>query len=246
MKGAVLLLLCGLCFVPPSAAWAATPAAAATTAGAPDHPALAPGLDRHDLSYAIGYRIGSQLSDDRPKVDMPTLLRGIKAAYARQPPTVSMSVMQHQLHVLAQQMHRQAMQSFHRMAEHNAEASAAFMRNNRDKPGVVSLPSGVQYKVLKAGHGAAPTLSSTVVMNYRGALVGGMEFDSTWAHGKPVTYAVNKMLPGWRKVLPRMHVGAHWKVFIPPDQAYGERGQLPRIGPNEALVFDIQLLDVKP
>src|SRR5690625_1553546 len=107
MKGAVLLLLCGLCFVLPSAAWAATPAAATTTAGA-QHPALAPGLDRHDLSYAIGYRIGSQLSDDRPKVDMPTLLRGIKAAYARQPPTVSMSVMQHQLHVLAQQMHRQA------------------------------------------------------------------------------------------------------------------------------------------
>src|SRR5690625_3157504 len=130
MKAAVPLLLCGLCFVPSSAARAVTPAAAATTVRAPDRPALAPGLDRHDLSYAIGYRIGSQLSDDRPKVDMPTLLRGIKAAYARQPPTVSMSVMQHQLHVLAQQMHRQAMQSFHRMAEHNAEASAAFMRNN--------------------------------------------------------------------------------------------------------------------
>lgn len=243
MKGVVPLLLCGLCFVLPSVACAVTSADATTTAGSPENPVS--GVDRHDLSYAIGYRIGSQLSDDRPKIDMPTLLRGIKAAYARQPPTVSMSVMQHQLHVLAQQMHRQAMQSFQRMAEHNAEVSAAFMRNNRDKPGVVSLPSGVQYKVLETGHGAAPTLSSTVVMNYRGALVGGMEFDSTWAHGKPVTYAVSKMLPGWRKVLPRMHVGAHWKVFIPPDQAYGERGQLPRIGPNEALVFDIQLLEVK-
>src|SRR5699024_8860987 len=185
MKGAVLLLLCGLCFVPPSAAWAATPAAAATTAGAPEHPALAPGLDRHDLSYAIGYRIGSQLSDDRPKVDMPTLLRYIKAAYAREPTSEATKVLQHQLHVVCKQMHRQAVQSFQRMAEHNAEVSAAFMRNNRDKPGVVSLPSGVQYKVLEAGHGAAPTLSSTVVMNYRGALVGGMEFDSTWAHGKP-------------------------------------------------------------
>ncbi|HET7267529.1 MAG TPA: FKBP-type peptidyl-prolyl cis-trans isomerase [Oleiagrimonas sp.] len=225
--------------------WAVDPAAAGSAVNA-SKPSAGSVLDRHQVSYAIGYRIGSEFADDDPKIDMPTLLRGLKAAYARQPPTVSMPVMQHQLDVLAERMHQQAMASFQRMAQRNARTSAAFMRSNAKKPDVVSLPSGVQYKVLQVGHGAAPTLSSTVVMNYRGSLVNGMEFDSTWAHGKPVTYAVGNMLPGWRKVLPRMHVGAHWKVFIPPAQAYGERGQLPRIGPNEALVFDIQLLGVKP
>jgi FKBP-type peptidyl-prolyl cis-trans isomerase FklB len=111
---------------------------------------------------------------------------------------------------------------------------------------VVQLPSGIQYAVIRKGDGKTrPAVTSTVTVNYRGMLVDGTEFDSSWAHGAPVSFAVNRVIRGWQDVIPRMHVGDRWKVVIPPQLAYGERGQLPRIGPNEALVFDIELLDVK-
>jgi FKBP-type peptidyl-prolyl cis-trans isomerase FklB len=120
------------------------------------------------------------------------------------------------------------------------------MAQNRKKPGVVQLPSGIQYAVLSRGTGKrSPTASSTVPVNYRGMLIDGTEFDSTWAHGAPVSFTVKNVLPGWQDVLPRMHVGDRWKVVIPPRLAYGENGELPRIGPNEALIFEIELLDIK-
>lgn len=243
MKAVIIVFLGALGPVAPALASGAGPASASSTKGAAQASSMA--LNRHDVSYAIGYRFGSEFADGHPDVDLTTLIRAIKDAYARQPPAVSMPVMHRQMDMLGRQMQRQAMAEFHQLARENARKSAAFMHKNGNRPGVVTLPSGVQYKVLQKGQGVAPTPDSTVVINYRGSLINGMEFDSSWAHGKPVTYAVNNMLPGWRDVLPRMHVGARWKVFIPPGQAYGERGQLPRIGPNEALIFDIQLLDVK-
>jgi FKBP-type peptidyl-prolyl cis-trans isomerase len=119
------------------------------------------------------------------------------------------------------------------------------MAKNRAEPGVVQLPSGVQYAVIKQGQGgASPDANSKVTVNYRGMLIDGTEFDSTWAHGQPVSFQVNGVIPGWQDVIPRMHVGDRWKVVIPPKLAYGEQGALPRIGPNEALVFDIELLAI--
>jgi FKBP-type peptidyl-prolyl cis-trans isomerase FklB len=101
--------------------------------------------------------------------------------------------------------------------------------------------------VLNQGTGTtSPTVSSLVTVNYRGMLIDGTEFDSTWAHGAPVSFPVNGVISGWRDVIPRMHVGDRWKVVIPPQLAYGGDGMLPRIGPNEALVFEIELLDFKP
>jgi FKBP-type peptidyl-prolyl cis-trans isomerase FklB len=101
--------------------------------------------------------------------------------------------------------------------------------------------------VIKKGDSTVnPDVDSLVTINYRGMLIDGTEFDSTWAHGHPASMAVDKMIRGWQYVIPRMHVGDRWKVVIPPQLAYGEQGALPRIGPNEALVFDIELLDIKP
>lgn len=211
----------------------------------PAHAASAsPAPDRGKVSYAIGYRIGSEVAAGRQDVDLSTLIRAIRDAHAGRAPAVPAADMERQLDLLAARMHRQAEDAFRRQAEENAAGSRRLLAANARKPGVVTLPSGVQYRVLTKGEGRSPGPDSTVKINYRGALANGMEFDSSWAHGKPVTYAVRDMLPGWRDVLPRMHVGARWEVVIPPDRAYGERGQLPRIGPNEALVFDIQLLDV--
>jgi FKBP-type peptidyl-prolyl cis-trans isomerase FklB len=202
--------------------------------------------DKVKLSYAIGYQIGSQFADGQPVVEIPVLLQAIKDAYAKRQPTVSMQDMHQQLQRLNQQMHADALAEFKRIAAANARKSAAFLAHNRKQPGVVQLPSGIQYSVLSKGSGAVhPTVNSTVVVNYRGMLIDGTEFDSTWAHGAPVSFTVDKVIRGWQDVIPRMHVGDRWKVVIPPQLAYGETGALPRIGPNEALLFEIQLLAIK-
>ena len=111
--------------------------------------------------------------------------------------------------------------------------------------GDLTSSSGLIYHTITEGTGRSPMATDTVKVHYRGTLLDGTEFDSSYAHGKPVTFTVNRVIPGWQEVIPRMHVGDKWKVVIPPSQAYGERGELPRIGPNEALVFDIELVDIK-
>lgn len=208
------------------------------------HAAVA-ALDKSQLSYAIGFQIGSQFADGSPAVDVPTLERGIEDAYHKRHPSVSIAQMRAQLRALEMQMRNQALSDFEKLAETNARKSAQFMAQNSRQPGVVQLPSGIQYQVLTRGSGrVSPSATSRVTVNYRGMLADGTEFDSTWAHGAPATFNVSGVIPGWRDVIPRMHVGDRWKVVIPPSLAYGERGALPRIGPNEALVFDIQLLDI--
>ena len=203
-------------------------------------------LDKTKLSYAIGYQIGSQFANGEPDVDIPTLQKAIQDAYSKKQPSVSMQDMHDQLQRLDQDMHSKAVAEFKRIAEANARKSADYMQRNRQQPGVVQLPSGIQYTVLKKGEGTvSPKVTSQVTVNYRGMLVDGTEFYSTWAHGAPVSFAVDKVIRGWQYVIPLMHVGDRWKVVIPPNLAYGTAGALPRIGPNEALVFEIELLDVQ-
>jgi FKBP-type peptidyl-prolyl cis-trans isomerase FklB len=204
-------------------------------------------LDKHKLSYAIGYRIGTQFTDGDFPVDMAVLQKAIEDAYSKRPPAVSKEDMYEQLVALGERMHEQAMAEYKRIAAENAHKSADYLSHNASLPGVVQLPSGIQYSVIKKGDGTVnPGIDSLVTVNYRGMLVDGTEFDSTWAHGAPVSFTVNGVIRGWQYVIPRMHVGDRWKVVIPPALAYGERGALPRIGPNQALVFDIELLDIKP
>ena len=203
--------------------------------------------DKAKLSYAIGYQIGSQFANGKPDVDIKVMQQAIRDAYAKRLPTVSMHDMHEQMQRLNQQMRTDAQAEFKRVAAANASRSAAFLAKNRQRPGVVQLPSGIQYAVMSKGTGTvSPTVHSMVTVNYRGMLIDGTEFDSTWAHGAPVKFTVNKVLPGWQDVIPRMHVGDRWRVVIPPNLAYGGNGELPRIGPNEALVFEIELLDIAP
>lgn len=216
------------------------------SASSPSQPPLVK-LDKHKLSYAIGYRIGSQFSEGDFPVDMAVLQKAIEDAYAKRAPSVSKEDMYNQLVSLGERMHEQALAEFNRIANENAKKSADYLSHNATLPGVVQLPSGIQYSVIKKGDGAvSPGIDSLVTVNYRGMLIDGTEFDSTWAHGAPVTFTVDKVIRGWQYVIPRMHVGDRWKVVIPPSLAYGEHGALPRIGPNQALVFDIELLDIKP
>ena len=132
------------------------------------------------------------------------------------------------------------------LGEANKKDGAAFLAANKSKDGVVTLPSGLQYKILQAGAGPKPAATDTVTVNYRGTLINGTEFDSSYKHGQPATFAVNAVIKGWTEVLQLMPVGSKWQLFIPPDLAYGERGAGNDIAPNATLIFEVELMSITP
>jgi FKBP-type peptidyl-prolyl cis-trans isomerase len=203
--------------------------------------------NRAELSYALGYEAGRDLGQRKLDIDIATVLRGVQDGYSSRKPAYAPQEMQQVIHAMQQKMVAEARVAYEKLAASNLQKAREFFAKNKAKQGVVTLPSGVQYKVLENGKGnKSPAIDSKVTLQYRGEFLDGMVFDNTEDRGKPVVFPVNQMIPGWRQIITRMHVGDHWQVFIPPDQAYGIRGDLPRIGPNEALVFDIHLLDVDP
>jgi FKBP-type peptidyl-prolyl cis-trans isomerase FklB len=199
------------------------------------------------LSYALGYEAGRDLGQHGLQIDIAAVLRGVQDGYGQKKPAYSPQDMQQVIAAMQQKMIAQARAAYAKLATDNLARSQKFFAQNKLQKGVVTLPSGVQYKVLEDGHGEkSPTLNSEVMLQYRGAFLDGTVFDNTYDRGQPVEFPVDQMIRGWQQVITRMHTGDHWQVFIPPQMAYGERGQPPRIGPNEALVFDIRLLDTKP
>ena len=132
----------------------------------------------------------------------------------------------------------------HAAADENVKTGAAFLAANKSKPGVTTLPSGLQYKVLTAGTGPKPTASDTVTVNYRGTLISGKEFDSSYKRGQPATFPVGGVIKGWTEALQLMPVGSKWQLFIPADLAYGDRGAGGDIGPGETLIFEVELLSI--
>ncbi|WP_408608949.1 FKBP-type peptidyl-prolyl cis-trans isomerase [Aquicella siphonis] len=127
----------------------------------------------------------------------------------------------------------------------NATAGASFLNENKNKPGVVTLPDGLQYKIIKEGTGAKPTANDTVTVNYAGRLIDGTEFDSSYKRGEPATFPVSGVIAGWTEALQLMKTGSVWELYIPANLAYGEYGAPPVIGPNETLIFKVELLSVK-
>jgi len=213
----------------------------------PPKTSATPVTDRAELSYALGYEAGLDLGQRKLDVDINTILRGVQDGYSRKNPEYSPQTMQRVLQAMQSRMVAEARAAYQKLATDNLQKARAFFAENGKKKGVVTLPSGVQYKVLDgSGGNKSPTVDSEVTLQYRGQFLDGTVFADTADSGKPAVFPVNQMIPGWRQIITRMHVGDHWQVFVPPDQAYGIRGDLPRIGPNEALVFDIQLLGVKP
>ncbi|MGH8145518.1 MAG: FKBP-type peptidyl-prolyl cis-trans isomerase N-terminal domain-containing protein [Rhodanobacteraceae bacterium] len=214
----------------------------------PPKSSAAPAANRSELSYALGYEAGLDLGRRKLDVDIATILRGVRDGYSRSKPEYSPQAMRQVIEAMQHKMIAQARAAYQKLAAANLQKSQSFFTTNKSKSGVITLPSGVQYKVLKKGDdgGKSPTINSQVTLQYRGAFLDGTVFNNTEDRGKPVVFPVRYMIPGWRDVITRMHVGDRWQVFVPPDQAYGIRGDLPRIGPNEALVFNIRLLGVKP
>ncbi len=206
------------------------------TATAAKKPATAPLVlttPKQKASYAIGTSIGRKLHDDDLDVDTTVLMRALKDAMAGNKPVLGDDEMRSALMEFQQQASKNA-------ALKNKTAGDAYRAANKTKEGVVTLPSGLQYKILQAGTGPKPSASDSVVCNYRGTFVDGKEFDSSYKRGEPATFPVKGVIKGWTEALQLMPVGSKWQLVIPPDLAYGAEGR-PGMPPNETLVFEVSL-----
>jgi len=197
------------------------------------------------VGYAIGIQIGSQLAQTKESLDTDALILGINDALAQNKPKLTNEEMQQAKMAFQQEVQAKAQKQIAELAQKNKAEGEAFLAANKTKEGVVTLPSGLQYKVLKEGTGATPTVTDTVVTHYTGKLINGQVFDSSVQRGEPATFPVNGVIPGWTEALQKMKVGGKWELVIPADLAYGERGAGQAIAPNSVLVFEIELLDIK-
>jgi len=196
---------------------------------------------KEKMSYVIGMDIGNNLKKQSIDVDPNILARGIQDALSAVKPLLTEQEIQNTLTTF--QKERAAKQEG--VAKKNKNEGEAFMTANKKKEGVKALASGLQYKVIKAGTGKKPNINDSVTTHYRGTLVDGTEFDSSYKHGQPVTFPVSGVIAGWTEALQLMQEGAKWQLFIPPNLAYGERGTGGVIGPNATLIFEIELISVQ-
>jgi FKBP-type peptidyl-prolyl cis-trans isomerase FklB len=227
----------------PAAKPASTPAAKSTTGTA-----TAPELktDKEKGSYAVGLNIGASLKQQPVDLDLPSVLRGIRDAHDGNKPLLSDQEVEAELKILQTQATQKRDAELQKAGEANMKEGQAFLAANKAKDGVVTLPSGLQYKILTTGTGDKPTASDTVVCNYRGTLVNGTEFDSSYKRGKPAEFPVGGVIKGWTEALQLMPVGSKWQLVVPSELAYGSRGAGGgAIGPNETLVFEVELISIK-
>lgn len=208
-------------------------------------PAMAQDLEteKGKLSYAIGWDIGEDIKQRGAEFDVESLISAIRDSAAGSDPQVSPEEMVSLLTALQQRVRQEQQEAFIALAEENQAAAEQFLAENVSKTGIVELPSGVQYRIIEEGEGARPGMESTVKVHYRGSKLNGLEFDSSFARGVPEEFAVNTVLRGWQEVLPLMKTGSTWQIFVPPELAFGARGN-PPVGPNEALQFDLKLIEI--
>ncbi|MBN2571076.1 MAG: FKBP-type peptidyl-prolyl cis-trans isomerase [Ignavibacteriales bacterium] len=203
------------------------------------------------VSYGIGFDIGSNLKSQQIVVKINSFFRGIKDAYTAAEPLMTQeemikALMEFQQKIRDQQSEQiiQGNDSLKNLAEQNLKEGEEFLKKNGTQEGVVTLPSGMQYKILKQGTGETPAFTDKVVTHYRGYFIDGTEFDNSYQRGEPTTFEVMGVIPGWTEALQLMKVGDKWQLFIPANLAYGLQGAGSVIGPNELLIFEMELLEV--
>ena len=211
-------------------------------AHAEDAPALK--TRQQMVSYGIGVNIAKSFKRDAVEFDMDLLVRGMKDGLAGQPLLMPEAELRKVMNDFQGELRRKALENRQLEAAENKKKGAAFLAENKGKEGVVTLPSGVQYKVIKAGDGKQPTEADTIECEYRGTLLNGTEFGST-APGKPATLKMAILPVGWKEAMKLMPVGSRWQIYVPAQLAYGARGAGGEIGPNETLIFEVALLDIK-
>lgn len=199
--------------------------------------------DKGKLSYAVGWDIGQDIQRRGAEFDVETIIAAIRDSAAGKDPQVPSEEMAAMLTELQRKVRQEQAEAFQKLAEENQKKAEEFLEKNKSKNGIVALPSGVQYRIIDEGEGARPGMESTVKVHYRGSKISGLEFDSSFARGVPEQFTVNAVLKGWQEVLPLMKTGATWQVFVPPELGFGPRGN-PPVGPNEALIFDLKLVEI--
>jgi len=199
------------------------------------------GSEKQQLSYAVGLQIGGDLKRNGMDIDEDSVAMGIDDVLEGKEPRLTMEEMQ----ALFSDYQKKETAKKELASSANKAEGEAFLTENKGKEGVTVLESGLQYKVITAGSGKQPTAEDTVSVHYRGTLINGTEFDSSYQRGEPVSFAVNGVIRGWTEALQLMKEGAKWRLFIPSELAYGPRGAGADIGPHSVLMFDVELLSVK-
>jgi FKBP-type peptidyl-prolyl cis-trans isomerase FklB len=201
-----------------------------------------PFKDQKDkVSYSLGLNIGFNLGRQNVPINPDALVAGIKDAIAGKP-----QLTPDQIKETMTAFEKDMEQKQKAAADKNTSEGTKFLEENKKKEGVKTTASGLQYKVVKEGTGAQPKPNDTVTVNYRGTLISGTEFDSSYKRGEPATFPVNGVIKGWTEALQLMKAGSKYQLFIPPNLAYGDRAVGPDISPNSTLIFEVELMDVKP
>jgi FKBP-type peptidyl-prolyl cis-trans isomerase len=200
---------------------------------------------KEKLGYCVGVDLARNFQRQGIEIDPETLVRGLKDVFSNGKLAMTDEEMMAAMTAFQVEMKQKQAKALSAVADENTKEGAAFLAANKTKEGVVTLPSGLQYKIIKAGDGKKPVATDTVEVNYRGTLINGTEFDSSYKRGQPATFKVTDVIPGWTEALQLMPVGSKWQVFIPSNLAYAARGAGGVIGPNSTLIFDVELLSIK-
>ena len=197
--------------------------------------------DQEKLSYSMGIFFGQTVIRQEMEIDIPAFMQAVEDVLNKTEKKLSDDEMQKIINTYQkkEQDERAA------KSDNNKVDGKKFLTENKSKEGVIELPSGLQYKIIKDGEGEKPVANSRVVVHYRGTLIDGTEFDSSYARGEPIELGLNQVIKGWQEALQLMSVGSKWQIVIPSELAYGKRGAGSVIGPNSTLIFDIELINIK-
>lgn len=197
------------------------------------------GTQKEKSSYGVGMNVGKRFKSDFIDLDIDAFMRGFKDALSDAKPALSEAELKEAMTALQKDVEQRAAEQ----GTKNKKTGDDFLAKNKTEKGVKTTESGLQYQVLKEGSGATPKDGDSVTVHYRGTLIDGSEFDSSYKRNEPTSFPVNGVIPGWVEALKMMKVGSKWKLFIPPNLAYGDNGQ-PGIPPNSVLIFEVELLGI--
>ena len=230
----------------PSSTTAKKPATAKPGTAAKPAPAVTLKTQQEKFSYALGMNLGANLHKQSVPIDPAMVSRGLKDGFSGAKTLLTEEEAKAALTEEQNVLRKAQQEKMQAAGDANKKQGAEFLAANKSKEGVVALPSGLQYKILKAGDGPKPSASDTVVCNYRGTLLNGTEFDSSYKRGQPATFPLTGIIRGWTEALQLMPVGSKWQLFVPADLAYGEHSPGPEITPNSTLIFEVELLSIQP
>lgn len=217
--------------------------AMSTAIAATDATTLA--TDKDKLSYSIGADLGKNFKTQGIDINPEVLAKGMQDGMTGTQLVLTEQQMKDVLNKFQKELMSKRSTEFNKKSEENKTKGEAFLNENKSKPGVVVLPSGLQYKIIETGTGDKPGKTDTVTVEYKGQLIDGTVFDSTEKTGKPATFQVSQVIPGWTEALQLMPAGSTWEIYVPSGLAYGPRSVGGPIGPNEALIFKVHLISVK-